>query len=124
MLIKKCGSSYAIFLVQASCPKTREMKNILVMTLLVTGLAGNIFVYGQVKRDSMHRQLLPPGKTLWVGDSVRIMGPDKMRCLVPSLAGVERMPIKKLDSKLVRPMPNGIQPNGPRVMVIPKKKVE
>jgi hypothetical protein len=94
------------------------MKNILSMTLLVTGLAGNVFVYGQMPA--------PPIVQLKKAaiDSIRIMQPDNMPCLVPSLAGVERMPVKKLDSRLVRRMPNGIQPNGPRVMVIPKKKVE
>jgi hypothetical protein len=90
------------------------MKNILSMTLLVTGLAGNVFVYGQAKEDTGKQSR----------DSVRIMQQDKMPCLVPSPVKTERMPIKKSEIRMVRPMPNGIQPNGPRVMVIPKKKVE
>ena len=56
------------------------------------------------------------------GDSVRIMGPDRMPCLVPSTAATERMPVKKLDSRLVRPMPNGV-PNGwPRLKLMPKRR--
>ena len=118
MLIKKCGSSYAISLVKASCPKTREMKNILAMTLLVTGLAGNVFVYGQMPA--------PPTIQLKKAsiDSIRILRPDHMPCLVTDLSKVEPMPVKKLDSRMVRPMPNGVPDGRPKVELAPKKKRE
>lgn len=81
------------------------MKLLLYTTLLVAGTAGNVFVFGQTG-----------------GDSVRIMGPDRMPCLVPSPAKTERMPVKKLDSRLVRPMPNGMTNRGPWVWPAPKKR--
>ena len=82
------------------------------MTLLVAGLTGNVFVFGQVKSD---RTLLPPLvykpaqvlvvpggrpaiaqiRVVPLGDSVRIMRPDHMPCLVPRLR-VEPMPVKIL----------------------------
>ncbi|MBN9383978.1 MAG: hypothetical protein J0H74_24710 [Chitinophagaceae bacterium] len=131
------------------------MKNILCITLLVAGVAGNVFVYGQRARDSavvrrplkefLHTSPSPvvplpgsvrPGKAvfsghgnIWAvpargglnGNSVRVMPPDNMPCLEPSLAATERMPIKKLDSRLVRPMPNGV-PNGvPWVEIAPRR---
>ncbi len=44
-------------------------------------------------------------------DSVRIMSPDRMPCRVPSMARVERMPVKKLLNRFpVDPMRNGIAP--------------
>ena len=95
------------------------MKNILCTTLLVAGLAGNVFVYGQVHREgaAVGRPLVQAD-----GDSVWIMRPDRMRCLVPSPAKTERMPVKKLDIRLVRPMPNGVPDGGPHVQVVPRKK--
>ena len=64
------------------------MKHILFTTLLAA--AGNVFVFGQAPKDT-----------------IRIMRPDHMPCLVPNLAKVERMPMKPMDLRLIRPMPNG-----------------
>jgi hypothetical protein len=89
------------------------MKNTLCTTLLVAGLAGNVFVYGQVKVEKMQKLKR---------DSVRILLPDHMPCLVTDLSKVERMPIKKLDSRWIRPMPNGVPDGRPHVQVVPRKK--
>jgi len=80
------------------------MRYLLCTTLLAAGLAGNVFVYGQ--------------------DSIRIMRPDHMPCLVADLSRVGRMPVKKLDSRLVRPMPNGTPDGRPRLDLAPKRKRE
>ena len=94
------------------------MKNILCTTLLVAGLAGNVFVYGQV-----HREGTAVGRPNFAdGDSVWIEGPDRMPCVVLSPAKVERMPVKKLDIKLVSPMPNGVPDGGPHVQIVPRRK--
>jgi len=87
------------------------------MTLLVTGFAGNVVVYGQVK-------VLGDGTVKQKKDSVRILRPDHMPCLVADLSKVERMPVKQLDSRLVRPMPNGTPDGRPRIELAPKKKQE
>jgi hypothetical protein len=93
------------------------MKKIFVMTLLATGFAGNVFVYGQYPA---------PGRSKWdlPIDSIRILKPDGMPCLVTDAYRIEPMPVKKSDLRLVRPMPNGIRPNVPRVRAIPLKKEE
>jgi hypothetical protein len=44
-------------------------------------------------------------------DSVPIMSPDRMPCRVPSMAGVERMPVKELHNRFpLDPMGNGVAP--------------
>ena len=83
------------------------MKHILFVTLL-TGVS-NVFVLGQRPSD-----LFRLGK-----DTVIILAPDNMPCVKPSLAMIERMPVKKLDSRRVRPMPNGEQPWGPGLQAVP-----
>jgi len=77
------------------------MKHILFLTLLT--VLSNVFVFGQGPMDVFRL-----GK-----DTVVVLGPDNMPCVKPSLTAVERMPVKKLDNRLVRPMPNGAQPWGP-----------
>jgi len=96
------------------------MNSILTMTLLAAGLAGNVFVYGQVRSDRAQlpplvlksgrvvvappvRVLVAPGPEKLIapirvvphGDSVRIMRPDNMPCLVVRSV-VEAMPVKVL----------------------------
>jgi hypothetical protein len=94
------------------------MKNILAVTLLVTGLASNVFVYGQMPASPapVVRSNVPV-RSLWQNDSVRIVGPDHMPCVVPDLSKTERMPMMIVRRKWLEPMPNGIKP--PRVKVIP-----
>jgi hypothetical protein len=109
------------------------MKILLSLTLLVTGLISNVFVFGQVgKPDSLHfsrpefRQTLPgyirppmvskistvkPYKiTLHtdVVDSIRTMAPDRMPCLVTNLLRMERMPVKVL------PVPRKVEKMEPK----------
>ncbi|HVW58455.1 MAG TPA: hypothetical protein VHC48_00420 [Puia sp.] len=97
------------------------MKLLLYTTLLVAGTAGNVFVFGQTCGEERRTSGILPS-LLPQKDSVWIMGPDRMPCLVPSPAATERMPVKKLDSRLVRPMPNGMTNKGPWVRPAPKKR--
>ena len=81
------------------------MKHILFTTLLV--LAGNVFVFGQGGKDT-----------------VVFLAPDHMPCLKPSLMMVERMPMKKLDQRLIRPMPNGTPSPDRELMPLPNGKLK
>jgi len=84
------------------------MKNILTITLLVTGLAGNVFVYGQVKSDALRQTLQVPKLSQGlVMPGLVIMAPDHMPCLVTKSNG-DRMYIKKLNIQ-IEPMPNPLQ---------------
>ena len=130
------------------------MNNILTMTLLVAGLTGNVFVYGQVrpaprlspfptspvlpgqkKAGDFFAPLAKPGtrdadyfRRVSVSNSIVLMWPDNMRCLVPSLAGLEPMPVKRItnvhSASGYDPMPNGFPSDrgrGPWLQVIPRK---
>jgi len=137
------------------------MNSIISMTLLVTGLAGNVFVYGQVgpaprlslptprlspfpsspvlpgqkKTRPFFAPLAGPGsrdadyfRKVMVSNSIVVMWPDNMRCLVPSLAEMEPMPVRRPNyiqrSEGCDPMPN-IFPSDrvrPWLKVIPRKR--
>jgi len=85
------------------------MKKIVAIALLVTGFAGNVFVYGQSR----------------VRDSVRIMQPDRMPCRILSFEGVEKMPVAPMwKGRPADRMPNGAGDGRPHVMIIPKKGAE
>ncbi|HVU54775.1 MAG TPA: hypothetical protein VHD83_06955 [Puia sp.] len=108
------------------------MKNIYFLTLLGAMLLGNVFVYGQSRKlDSLYfpKPKLEFGRTLpgyikppmvmkitggrihhvWTNstgvDSIRIMAPDRMPCLVTDLSRMERMPVQRYRN--LEPMPNG-----------------
>jgi hypothetical protein len=102
------------------------------MTLLVAGLTGNVFVYGQVR---LAPRLSPfpsspvlPGQKKIASDSIVVMWPDNMRCLVPSLAELEPMPVRRpIDVHSARgydPMPNGFPSDRgrPWLQVVPRKR--
>jgi hypothetical protein len=98
------------------------MKHVYHSTLLGALLLCNVFVYGQAPRlDPMHfprpnlefGQTVPgyirppmvrkimPGHVRDIGiwnhtmDSVRVMAPDRMPCLVTDLSRMERMPVRR-----------------------------
>lgn len=90
--------------------------------MLVAGVAGNAFVYGQGRREGTAVGWPLKGAIRINGDSVRVMLPDNMPCLVADLSRIERMPVKKLDSRLVRPMPNGVPDEQPRLELAPRRR--
>jgi hypothetical protein len=97
------------------------MNNILTMTLLAAGLAGNVFVYGQVPLKVISGKGREAPGTIqmqfrWNADTVVMLAPDRMPCLV-SRRPVEPMPVKKLWP--VEPMP---VKKLPRVEIIPVKQ--
>ena len=144
------------------------MNSILTMTLLAAGLAGNVFVYGQVplvprlslpnprlslptprlspfpsspvlpgqkKGSSFFAPLAKPGSRdteyflkVMVSNSIVMMWPDNMRCLVPSLAELEPMPVRQPfdvhSSRGYDPMPNGYPSDhgGPWLQAVPRKR--
>ena len=107
---------------------------ILYLTLLGAALLGNVFVFGQGRKpdllhfsrpglefgQTMPGYIKPPmvlklaphegrsqrkQRSIYTGDSVRILSPDRMPCLVPDLSRVEAMPVQR--SLNLEPMPNG-----------------
>jgi len=112
------------------------MKILLCWTLLGAALLGNVFVFGQTLpgyiKPPMVFKVLPgrpysPGKPYSpgrpykgqlfarAGDSVRILSPDRMPCVVTDLSRMERMPVQR--SRNREPMPN-MMARKPMVRVI------
>jgi hypothetical protein len=116
--------------------------------LLVTGLISNVPVFGQVKRsDSLHfprpefrlapvepgyihppmiinqdqaRKLASPRIRAYHSDSIRILSPDRMPCLVTDLSRMEGMPVQR--KRNLEPMPNGVGDGRPRLRIAPRKR--
>ena len=104
------------------------MKILLYLTLLGATLLSNVFVFGQGGKPGLEfGQTLPgyikppmifkllPGKpymgkpykrevSVYIGDSVRVMAPDRMPCMVIDLSRMERMPVQR--QRNLEPMPN------------------